>query len=188
MFARTNEDLPSIVRGMDVNSSDYILAVGGSGDQALALLEYAQRVKAVDLEHHQVYHIGEQVKSISKRDCKSFWTRRRKKGYFDRERIARLKLKIPFFDVVEGDIVDVCQSENGFSKVYLSNALKGHPDELTPRLRLIWANLSNQGLVYASNGETIHNALSGSGFVFDELLTSRTRDKNWHPIVLRKVA
>ena len=47
-FARTNEDLPSIVRGMDVNPSDYILAVGGSGDQAFALLEYAKKVKTVD--------------------------------------------------------------------------------------------------------------------------------------------
>lgn len=188
MFARTNEDLPSIVRGMDVRPLDYILAVGGSGDQAFALLEYAQRVKAVDLEHYQVHHIREQAKSITEGDCESFWTRRGEIGYFDRDRVGRLKHKILFFEVAEDDIVNVCQAENGFNKVYLSNAVKGHPDELTLRLRAICQNLPDQGLIYASNGETIHDALNGSGFVLDEVLTARTLDENWHPIVLRKVA
>ncbi|MCX6774504.1 MAG: hypothetical protein NTY99_00220 [DPANN group archaeon] len=85
-YFQTNEDLASIVRGMNVKPTDYILAVGGSGDQAFALLEYAKRVK----------------------------------------------------------------------------------------------------IVYASNGETICNALRESGFVLDDFMTSRTWDESWNPAVLKK--
>ena len=185
-FVRSNEDLPSILRGMDVNPSDYILAVGGSGDQSFALLEYVQRVKALDIDRYQVTHINKQADCISRQDYEGFWKRSKGNGYFDRERLDRLNSRIQFFEIVMGDIIDICQSETGFNKVYLSNALTGHPDELTPKLRKLWQSLPLGGLAYASNGNTIYDALNGSGFIFDEFLTSLTRDENWNPIILRK--
>src|SRR3989344_8254855 len=75
-FTRTNENLLAIVRGLDVSINDYILVVGGSGDQAFALLEYARKGLAVDINQTQVNYIIEQAKSLTKRDYESFLRRR----------------------------------------------------------------------------------------------------------------
>ena len=64
IYARTNEDLTAIVKGLDVNPADYILAVGGSGDQAFALLENAKRVLAVDAEDQQVCHMRQLMEHL----------------------------------------------------------------------------------------------------------------------------
>jgi len=50
----TNESLAAIVNGLDVNETDDILAICGSGDQAFALLEKAHSVTAVDIYKNQV--------------------------------------------------------------------------------------------------------------------------------------
>ena len=72
----TNEDLPSVVRGLDVGPEDYILVIGGSGDQAFALLEYAERVLAVDIEQYQVTRMQKQAKSLEIGDYETFLRRR----------------------------------------------------------------------------------------------------------------
>ncbi len=187
-WLKTNEDLPSIFRAMEPRPDDYILAVGGAGCQAFMLLEYAGRVLAVDEEPTQVKYIIKRAGSIREGDYDAF-RKSGNKDYFNNERLDRIRAKIltpGSFDVMEGDIVDACRSMTGFNKVYLSNALSGHPDELGPRICAVSENLPKGGLVYASNGETIIRALDGSGLAFDELLAAITQDERWHPIVLIK--
>jgi len=210
IYARTNEDLDSIVRGLNVSPRDYIIAVGGSGDQAFALLENARRVLTVDIEYEQVNHIKQQATSLIRGDYYNFLMRKlgdfspiflfpkadiqeliknemsQGTKYFNQERLDRIRRKIFALEVREADILDVCQTERGFNKVYLSNVLEGHPDELEGKLKLVAQNLPIEGLIYASNGQTIVNALNGCGLMFDEVLTAKTRDENWHPIILRK--
>lgn len=53
-YSHTNESLDAIVKGMNVNETDDIIAVCGSGDQAFALLEYAGSVLAVDSDRQQI--------------------------------------------------------------------------------------------------------------------------------------
>lgn len=53
----TNETLDAILNGMDVGEKDSIIAVGGSGDQAFALLEKAHSVTAVDRDPMQTRYI-----------------------------------------------------------------------------------------------------------------------------------
>ena len=78
IYKKTNENLPCIIRGLDVQPNDYILAVGGSGDQALALLEYAERVLAVDIETRQVTHMKNQIDALSLGDYEVFIKKRLK--------------------------------------------------------------------------------------------------------------
>jgi len=207
-YARTNENLVSIVKGLDVGPEDYILAVGGSGDQAFALLEYVGKVLAVDIEQYQVSRMLKQAESLRYGDYESFLRRRMRyyknkgldglfelekksgTGYFDKERLDRIREKLPTLDIRKADILDVCQNENGFTKVYLSNALTGHHDELGPKLKLISQSIPLEGLVYASNGITINEALNETGFIIDRFLSRITYfigDSNWDPIVLRKI-
>lgn len=198
-YSCTNENLKTIIRGLDVKPDDYVLMVGGSGDQALAVLEYAGKVLVVDVDPLQAYNMMERVIFIKNGDYKRFWNERRGfwsgsdgMGYFIKERLDRIRGKIQLIDIREADILDVCQEENGFNKVYLSNALDGHSDELGPRLKVISQNIPFGGLVYASNGETIYGALDRTGLVIDEdlvdiVLHPEFQDAGWHPIVLRKI-
>lgn len=170
-YAATNENLNAIVLGLDVNSKDYILSVAGSGDQAFALLENAGKVLAVDIEHRQCNYIRGQVRCLADGDYEGFLRRRLMKDgkleylfeferssgtkYFDKKRLDRTRKKVSYLEIREANILDVCQNERGFNKIYLSNSLIGHPDELGPKLQIVSDSIPVGGLVYASNGVTI---------------------------------
>jgi SAM-dependent methyltransferase len=200
-FKRTNESLSSIVKGLDICPDDCVLAVGGSGDQAFALLEYAKKVVAVDIKQSQVSFIEQQAKSLAKGDYESFFMRRFDSGlhtfedliyvekicgtnYFDAEKLEKIHGKMRSFRVIEGDVLDICGKN--FNKIYLSNALKGSRNELMGKLEKIGESLPEGGLAYAANGRILKYALHRSGLVIDEKLSSASMDVNWNPIVLRK--
>ena len=48
LYSSTNESLEGVVAGLDVKPKDRIIAVGGCGDQAFALLENVGKVIVVD--------------------------------------------------------------------------------------------------------------------------------------------
>lgn len=213
MYARTNEDLKSIVAGLDVRPKDYILAVGGSGDQAFALIERARRVLAVDTEAHQVYHMGRMAELIKEGDYRGFlyartggsdpclfldepdlsdtvrWEMHHGSKYFTLERFERIRNNLGNLQFRQGEIVETTQIEEGFNKVYLSNALgKEHitGENIREALIKISQRLPVGGLVYVSDHVAIYDCLDGCGLESDELLTARANDKGWFPMVLRK--
>jgi hypothetical protein len=185
-YPKTNENISSIVSGLDIQPHDKIVAIGGSGDQAFAILEYVGHVLAVDEDCLQVDYIDDQLDLIAVRDYETFWSMRESKEYFLPSRLDVIRRKLDCIEVRKGDIVDVCRNIRGYNKVYLSNSLYGHPDELAPKLVLVSSNLPIGGLVYASNGGTAAEALVGTGLVIDFELTRRIIEDNWHPVVLRK--
>lgn len=213
MYARTNENLKSIVAGLDVQPKDYILAVGGSGDQAFALIERARRVLAVDTEAYQVNHMRRMAELIKEGDYRGFlyartggsdphlflnepdlsdivrWEMHHGSKYFTLEKFERIRKNLGNLQFRQGEIVETTQTEDGFNKVYLSNALgKDHITGENAREALIKISkrLPVDGLVYVSDHVAIFDYLDGCGLEREELLTARTSDKGWCPIVLRK--
>jgi hypothetical protein len=204
-YTSTNEKLNAIVLGLGVEPKDYILTIGSSGDQAFAFLETARKVLAVDVEEDQCNYIRKQMKSLADEDYVTFLERRLNAvcygdvldedgklrdpvtRYFNRKRLEIIRKRLPRLKIKRAEILDTCRKKRGFNKIYLSNSLMGHPDELRPKLQIVSNSIPVGGLVYASNGETISESLDGSGFALDERLTSLIEDRNWHPIVLRKV-
>src|SRR3989344_1381131 len=73
MYYYTNENLQAIVAGLDLSSKDTILAVGGSGDQAFALLEFAGEVKVVDNQPNQIGFIKQRVEALLAGDDEAFF-------------------------------------------------------------------------------------------------------------------
>jgi len=146
LYTYTNECLDAILEGLDINSTDRILAVAGSGDQALAMLERAGFVKAVDSTKSQVNFfkkriealqegkyltaLGTEVKatdfsiiplpnpSIAGYSVLSL----RNQFFLSNNRLERIRDKLGNLVVEHSeDILDLAQKEKGFLKIYLSN-------------------------------------------------------------------
>ena len=63
-FACSNENPAAIIAGLDVHSEDHVLTVGGSGDQAFALLERAGAVIVTDNNPAQIAFIRQRASSL----------------------------------------------------------------------------------------------------------------------------
>ncbi|MCK4669994.1 MAG: hypothetical protein KAT43_02230 [Nanoarchaeota archaeon] len=178
----TNENLGAIILGLDLKPDDNVLAVGGCGDQAFAILEYASEVKAVDFHPAQVDFIKKRIAMLELGDMQRFLmnpklkadaefsmgsTMRkdeeintgRRHAYFTYEgRFNKIRKKLSHLEVEEADILEVAVNEKGFTKVYLSNAISYNPSRfVNPTLVLseIAANLPVGGLIYVADHDVI---------------------------------
>jgi len=134
-FTHTTESLWAIMHGMEPREDDYILAIAGSGDQALAMLERGCRVRAVDGNPNQLAYFERQISRIRREDEAFFKNtevgafevrnhamrvhlRHARIMYFTPQRLQAIKQNLDNLELVNGDIAD----EHGpFTKVYLSN-------------------------------------------------------------------
>ena len=132
----TNESLNAIVKGLEIKPNDFVLAVGGSGDQAFSLLEDSFGVIAVDRNENQIDHINERkeylkngkyrdflkVSKVSP-DLKEIFNERntyfQKEGRLDNiaNKLNRIKAR-----AVKEVTTEICEGYN-FSKIYLSNVI-----------------------------------------------------------------
>jgi hypothetical protein len=92
-YPRTNEDLIAIIKGLDLNREDKVLAVAGSGDQPFAMLPYVKEVFAVDTNPNQ-------IKFIQKRKD---WLKFKEYNYFLEEHLDQLPTEI-FYSSNKGDL------------------------------------------------------------------------------------
>lgn len=173
-----NESLDAIVSGLDIQPDDVILAVAGSGDQPLALLERAAKVIAVDINPVQIELLKKRLELLKKGDYNGFLSieergeadgcfsghymepleqanRKFREKYF-MDRFGILAKKIGNLEVLEPmDVLRAIQ-ERSFSKAYLSNVL-GFESSLSSR-NLLYAlseRLPINGLVYVSNHDDL---------------------------------
>ncbi|MBI3033310.1 DUF3419 family protein [Candidatus Woesearchaeota archaeon] len=173
MFRVTNEDLQAIVEGLDVQADDIVLAICGSGDQALALLEFASRVIAVDNNNEQLKFARKKIDDLVALDPKRFVHEyyivnalhmygfiyfsvdydliERNYGSANVERLQRIRDKIPQLELrLVRDISDALPIQ-GLTKIYLSNILLGDKDGFEAECRYL-ENLANNlpvgGLIY----------------------------------------
>jgi len=151
-YRTTNENLTSIVLGLDPKPEDFILAIGGSGDQGFALIGAGEgtRVLALDSDKFQVDYMRRNQELIRKGEFKKFLRNRtieskkkrirntlkdhlefeRESGtkYFTREKLEEIRNRIENIIIEEGEIFSRAK-EGGFSKAYLSNAVT-YPQKL----------------------------------------------------------
>lgn len=71
-FTCTNESLPAIIAGLSPSSADRILAIGGSGDQAFALLEHGAQVAVIDHDARQIDFIRHRAAALADGDYYEF--------------------------------------------------------------------------------------------------------------------
>lgn len=171
-FPYTNECLDTIVKGLDVNPSDDIIAICGSGDQAFAMLEYANSVLAVDNDKEQVEYAMRRAEALKAGDIEKFLRpvpescldlimvgsdMKRSIAYFSQPgRLERIRNNLGRLDIKHvNDFLDEV-GKNKFSKAYLSNILGYNPSTAKPEGRIAYlekaaAGLREPGLIYMSN-------------------------------------
>ncbi len=202
-YSFTNESLGAVVHGLNPQKNDSILAICGSGDQAFALLEKAQKIIVVDslpeslryfAKRKDLLKTGEFERFLDPeeilmgRDLKKLKIRNK---YFSDKRLKRIQAKLKDSDLVKkirGDLFDLNFPKEGFDKIYLSNvlsySLKHHTIELAQgRLKELAEWLSNQGLIYLSDYKLMIKRVYGDdksflkplGLIVNEELTAEAQ-------------
>ncbi|MFH1066067.1 MAG: hypothetical protein V1734_06175 [Nanoarchaeota archaeon] len=209
-YSTTNESLQAIVEGMDLSRDDDVLAVLGSGDQAIAMAEYANSVTAYDLNPGQVQHARYKIRLINQGRFDEFinagnlWSKTKKArrdAYFGVSgRLERIREKAEQIKLKAGKLR--APKKGLFSKAYLSNILGyGMAEAPWLRTRLFLGRLAKRlrapGLIYIANGDRIDRQFLfqmdyiPGNLMIDEKLTKQARDieiKWWQPLVLMRKA
>lgn len=168
----TSENLASIVAGLDLKESDKVLAICGSGDQALAILEYAGKVEARDRNRSQLDfvkrraellrtgHYGTARLLVTNIEVKNRFPalqdedsetkyKSPSERYLTDERLERIRPKLRLLELTLGNIFD--GELNEANKIYLSNALTHSGQWVVTNLGNIARNLPVQGLIYVAD-------------------------------------
>lgn len=213
-YKSTNENLEGIITALDVGPSDTVLTVGGSGDQAFALLEFGGSVHAVDPNPAQVAYIQKRARELEQGDYSSFVDdckpRLVKRTFSASGRLERIRKKLTHLTISHGNIFKVAE-QGTYSRVYLSNAVGyvgggGCLGDTQQILEGVARRMPVGGLIYVAD----HNGLSKActrhndlGFLYGFLgysflpksLVVDTRlsvlariDYNWSPAVYRRVS
>jgi hypothetical protein len=180
-YSYSNESLDAIVAGLNVQPSDIILAIAGSGDQSFALLERAARIITVDENPLQIELVRKRAELLKKRNYREFLRAReeghadgvffnsysgvfpnrktRKKYFKARKRLDTIAERIPNLEILEP--IDILKAIKGssFSKLYLSSVLMLSTDSL-PKINNLFSyllpiKLPVGGLVYVSNNNDL---------------------------------
>jgi len=72
LYSVTNESLTAVIQGLELKPDDVVYAIGGSGDQAFAILEYAKRVIVIDSNPEQIKLIKRRAEMLEKSDYAKF--------------------------------------------------------------------------------------------------------------------
>ncbi len=143
MFNFTNENLETIVNSLNPKKEELILAVCGSGDQILALLESGAKVLAVDYNVEQLMYLNKRIEYLKKGNISSFLKvneknipddtyqnilNERNKYFLEKSNINKIIKNIDNLTVLKP--LDIFQSPQFFQKrnlkfdlIYLSNAI-----------------------------------------------------------------
>ena len=205
-FVETNEKLDSIVAGLDLQPTDRVLSICGSGDQPLAILEQVSEVVAVDIVDTQFHYTKKRVEYLKKGEMVFFfnplmpiedklWKRVIGKSeivgdfveciesrkYFTDARLEKLRSKLKRLIFLQEDIFNVDMGI--FDKAYLSNA---HHTTNDSKLSF---SIKQNGLVYVATNQYEKEMLQ-QGFLRDTQLTALAvgdaSPYDWSPVVYRK--
>ncbi len=193
--------------GLEPKEGDVILAIGGSGDQAFAMLEHGARVIAVDHAPSQIAFIDYRRDVLACGDYAAFVKRvadflyLRDVYFNDLARLARIRDNLANLQILPpGDIFDVLRDSCfSFSKLYLSNLLLSGAMGLHQRDRELSFGIGSRllplrGRVYFTNGDIVEDFIP-STLVLNQQLTECSQRleqgnqaQRWFPAVYEKVA
>ncbi len=205
----TNESLDGIVQGLDLQPSDQVLAICGSGDQAFAMLEHVASVLAIDKQPSQVDLARYRLECLAKGDYEGFLLSGSRFGKFtdlDKRdayfrspgRLETIRSKLLNLTILEKQLSEAI-TLRPFTKYYLSNVIGDYISSMKLILELMQRmtdHLPVGGLIYMADGEklktsdcTYHSKLPHN-LQEDKDLTRKAalHEELWMPVVFRKVS
>lgn len=172
-FPCTNESLDAIVHSLDVRPEDNVLAIGGSGDQAFALLEYVNSVVALDVDPVQRDFIQNRLNLLRQGDISSFvWPFKDQVDESDEFELLRSKYEVNTH-CGRNDSRDRYFFEGGrFERI----REKAEQFELLPPLNFeeVVSNSSEEGMVFS--GRRINKVYLSNALFFSKTAFHRDED------------
>lgn len=181
LYTHTNENLKAIIEGLNLKNleSGSCLAVGGSGDQSFAILEYVNDIAVVDINSFQIDLIKERVNLINNGDFSSFLNPQiknknlsrlypiinyrnlinRNKYFSEENKLSNIRHKLNKMKIYHEDILNF----NGkFDFIYLSNIMSWkikYDTKFSLNLAFLKLseNLNKNGLLYISDLDIVSN-------------------------------
>ena len=213
-FYHTTMSLDSILKALQINTSDTILDVIGSSDTAHAMAEIARQIVSIDKLAGQADYARLRQKKIKDGDFTGFLSveqvaddfkfalGRRNIYFLEDGRLQRIADRADAISFEQGDIFQVARANPGkFTKVNASNVFgysRMHPRFYPERMADLANSLVKDGLLYVAD----HNDMKtmalrkGIGLVVsdslqpDRELTAVAREHEhriWSPVVYRKI-
>ena len=202
-YPKTNESLNSIIKGINPNPEDKILAILGSGDQAIALAKSSKYIDAIDNDSNQIEYAKDRINLLKEKKFEEFL--RGYKGKYPCNFFSEIKkweLNLENLNIIEGDIFKL--NWNIYNKMYLSNIINFPYQELDylermKRFKQKANELRRGGLIYIITFEQdIKEILSEqkniNSIKINKKLTSDAKDymkefneEGWNPLVFQKV-
>ena len=186
-YTYSNESLDAVIAGLEPERNDVILAVCGSGDQAIALSEYAGKVFATDINAEQLLLAMKRVQMLKQGKYDGFLhptltgvfdgiangkrlkeaeerVLSQRNAYFTQPgKLDAIRASLDHLEISlePEDIIPKAMNETGHTKVYLSNAIGFccvAPSEVRQLyLENIASMLPQGGLIYVSNDDVVRS-------------------------------
>ena len=185
-YRGTNENLFSIMEGLDLQEDDVVLSICGSGDQPLAILETASEVHAIDSNPKQIEIANYGIRCLERSKFKKFLSSANKSGqgidrepYFTIERLLRIQRNLHRLNLYVADLRSLPDSitKRVYSKIYLSNAFGYGMDRLEEKIvstaQTLVDILSKRGLIYVATTYGFFNKIPS--MATDTQLTQKAR-------------
>ncbi len=216
MYYATNESLDAIVKGLDLQPTDEVLAICGSGDQAFAMLEHVDKVIAIDYDPAQIKYAKKRKLALQDGDINKFIFPvsqihiveelveefpARCEYFQDPERIRKIQAKLHKIEFLERDIRNIIPNQFSPQKLYLSHANQdGCLTSIENSFREYSGLISIGDLIYTAWGwvSPVIDGICGETLEVEEDLTKAAREfetewkqgggYNWDLHVFKKIA
>ncbi|NCO17823.1 hypothetical protein AUJ61_00655 [Candidatus Pacearchaeota archaeon CG1_02_30_18] len=200
-FPYTNENLEAIIKGMQINSEDYVLGIMGSGQQGLAMIEKGAKADLIDYDFTQIEYFRKMLRFLknnknSYESCKKIlmsWEGPSKNYFSLNERIFNIRKNLDNLKILEkGDIFSLKTEFSRYNKVYLSNSTDYKcQDYLKNQKKFIQfgKNFNQKTTFYLSRSVFESNRkLKKEGFRINEDLTKKSNkiEMGWKPQIIVK--
>ena len=165
LYRHTNESLDAILAGLVPRADDCILAIGGSGDQAFAMLAKGASVTVVDQSEEQIAYIRARVAALQRGWYAGFFddmhfrtdSLPERQWLVNSTRLRRIRTHLDRLTILEPQDIFPLLADgvvSGFNKLYLSN-IPWRQNTLQDIFRNLAAHLQPGGQVYIADSNLL---------------------------------
>lgn len=171
VYEVTNESIPAIINGLELQAQDRVLSICGSGDSIFAIAELANQIVGIDRSPDQILYAKQREKYLKNKKFESFLSTSNqatsyfveaRNKHFNSQKCEKISSKLEGEVDIYWEVRDIFYLKNPkilFDKIYLSNCLTYFGSDIkkiNSDLRNIADFLIKGGLIYVSDYDKIN--------------------------------
>lgn len=201
-YTKTNENLISILEGLNINNKSNTLAIAGSGDQAFSMISRNAKVKIVDIEKKQIDLVKNRKEYLLNKDLNNFI--KSEYGIYDSPRIdiqrneflkdnlnlIRKNIYNLYINETPNDFFNILKLEGkNYNSIYLSNIIPYY-ENVFDVVEKYSIYLKKGTKIYYSDSSNL-NIKNSNKIIIDKLLTKKAKKYNnkpiWNPVIFETI-